>query len=77
MAEALGVVASGIAVTQLATQVASSVIKLKNCWEQIKNVPTEISYLLREIDSLKLILCHIQDDQASQWEPNSVGNGVH
>ncbi|TVY45721.1 hypothetical protein LSUB1_G000383 [Lachnellula subtilissima] len=77
MAEALGVVASGIAVTQLATQVASSVIKLKNCWEQIKNVPTEISYLLREVDSLKLILCHIQDDQASQWEPNSVGNGVH
>ena len=77
MAEALGVVASGIAVTQLATQVASSVIKLKNYWEQIKDVPTEISYLLREIDSLNLILCYIQDDQAGQSDPVSVGNSVY
>ncbi|TVY38166.1 hypothetical protein LOCC1_G005764, partial [Lachnellula occidentalis] len=60
MAEALGVIASGIAVTQLATKVASSVI----------------NYLLREIDSLNLILCHIHDDQI-QWGQASVGNAIH
>lgn len=77
MAESLGVAAGGIAVTQLATQVASGVIKLKNYWEQVKNVPAEMSYLVREIESLNLILCHIQDDQASQCEPASVGNCIH
>ncbi|TVY92243.1 hypothetical protein LAWI1_G003220 [Lachnellula willkommii] len=77
MAETLGVVAGGIAVTQFSAQVASGVMKLKNYWEQVKNVPAEMSYLLREIESLNLILCHIQDDQASQCEPVSVGNGIH
>jgi hypothetical protein len=76
MAEALGVVASGIAVAQLATQVASSIIKLKNYCEHIKDVPSEIGHL-REIDSLNLILCHIQDDQARQSDPASIGNSVY
>lgn len=62
MAEALGVVASGVAVAQLASQVASSIVKLKTFWEQVKDVPTEIRYLLFEIDSWNLILSRIQQD---------------
>ncbi|KAH9218729.1 hypothetical protein DL95DRAFT_521084 [Leptodontidium sp. 2 PMI_412] len=66
MVEVLGVVASGIAVTQLAGQVTKSIIKLKEYWDQVQEAPAEIKYLLREIDSLSLILSHIQDDQAKQ-----------
>ncbi|KAG4440189.1 hypothetical protein IFR05_004334 [Cadophora sp. M221] len=66
MAEVLGVVASGIAVTQLAGQVRKSIIMLKEYWDQVQEAPAEIKYLLREIDSLNLILSHIQDDQATQ-----------
>ncbi|TVY81211.1 hypothetical protein LSUE1_G006273 [Lachnellula suecica] len=77
MAEVLGGVASGIAVTQLATQITSSIIKLKNYWAQIKDVPTEIIFLLREIDSLNLILCHIQqEDRTTQWGQYSTGDNL-
>ena len=62
MAEALGVVASGIAVGQLAGQITSSVIKLKGYWDQVKEAPEQIRQLLLEIDSLNLILRHIKDD---------------
>ncbi|KAK0109191.1 hypothetical protein ONS96_003014 [Cadophora gregata f. sp. sojae] len=70
MAEVLGVVASGIAVTQLAGQVAKSVIKLKECWDQVQEAPADIKYLLREIDSLNLILNHIQEGQTKQEKPD-------
>jgi hypothetical protein len=65
MAEILGVVASGISVAQIAGQVASSIIKLKDYWNQISDAPTDINRLLREIESLNFILCHVQDDWAS------------
>ena len=62
MAEVLGAVASGIAVGQLAGQVASSIIKLKHYWDQVKDASEEIRHLMLEIDSLNLILGHIGDD---------------
>lgn len=66
MAEVLGIVASGIAVGQLASEVTSSIIKLKGYWDQVKEPPSEIRQLLLEIDSLNLILCHIQNDQREE-----------
>jgi len=63
MAEVLGVVASGIAVAQLAGQVTKSIVKLKDYWDQVRDAPAEIKYLLKEIDSLSLILQHIQGGQ--------------
>ena len=66
MAEVLGVVASGIAVSQIAGQVTKSIFKLKQYWDQVQDAPDEIKYLLREIDSLNLILNHIQSDKATQ-----------
>ena len=63
MAEVLGIVASGIAAGQLASEVTSSIIKLKRYWDQVKETPNEIRQLLLEIDSLNVILCHIQNDQ--------------
>jgi hypothetical protein len=62
-------------VLQLAGQVAKSVIKLKSYWDQVKEVHTEIAYLLQEIESLDRILSHIKDDQSQQnTDGVSVGN---
>ena len=50
MAEALGVAASGIAVAQLSIQVGSTVSKLKQLWDQVKDVPEDIADLMEQID---------------------------
>jgi hypothetical protein len=61
MAEVIGVVASGISIVQLAGQVTACTLKLKAYWDEVKEAPTEIKYLVREIDALSLILSQIQD----------------
>lgn len=63
MAEALGIVASGISVAQLAGQVAKSIVKLKDYWDQVNEAPAEIKLLLREIDSLSQILGYLREPQ--------------
>jgi hypothetical protein len=62
MAEVIGIVASGISIAQIAGQVASSIVKIKNFWDQVKAAPDDINHLLREVDSFSLILQHIRDD---------------
>ncbi|KAJ8131143.1 hypothetical protein O1611_g2480 [Lasiodiplodia mahajangana] len=52
MAEALGVAASGIAVFQVATQVGSSIIKLKQLWDNLQDAPSSIRDLLDQIECL-------------------------
>ena len=73
MAEVVGVVASAISIVQLAGQITESVIALKQYWDQIKDAPSEISYLLEEIDSFQLIFHAIGDDQMSNspFHPNN------
>jgi len=61
MAEAIGIVASGISIGQLAGQVTACTLKLKAYWDEIKKAPTEIKYPVREIDALSPILSQIQD----------------
>jgi hypothetical protein len=60
MAEVIGVVASGIAIAQLTSEVAKSIIKLKGFWDQVKDAPDEISYLMRELETLNNILCELE-----------------
>ncbi|TEY87481.1 hypothetical protein BOTCAL_0001g00070 [Botryotinia calthae] len=64
MAEVLGTVASGIGVAQLAGSLVSSIIKLKGYWDQIKDAPDDIGFLVREIDTHHLILRSILESQA-------------
>jgi len=63
MAEVLGIVTSGMAIRQLGGSVNSSIIKLKEYWDQVKDAPGEIRQLFLEIDSLNLILSHIEQDR--------------
>ncbi|KAM0139918.1 hypothetical protein ACHAP3_002979 [Botrytis cinerea] len=64
MAEVLGTVASGIGVAQLAGNLVSSIIKLKDYWDQIQDAPDDIGFLVREIDTHHLILRSILESQA-------------
>jgi hypothetical protein len=52
MAEALSVAASGIAVAQVAAQVGKSIIKLKQLWDDLQEIPLSIADLLDQIDCL-------------------------
>jgi hypothetical protein len=72
MAELVGVVASGISIGTLAVQIASSIVKLKDYWSQIKEAPEDIRLLLEEIDDLYLLLHGIEDDRAQNPISNSL-----
>ncbi|KAI1464187.1 uncharacterized protein F4812DRAFT_453064 [Daldinia caldariorum] len=65
MAEALGVAASGIAVAQIAVQVGGAVIKLKQLWDEVKDVPDDVADLMDQIDCLDPVL----------WEAENSFNG--
>jgi hypothetical protein len=66
MAEAIGVVASGISIVQLAGQIATSIAKLRGYWAQVKQAPSDIEHLMGQIDSLILLITEILDDQDDQ-----------
>jgi hypothetical protein len=75
MAEVLGIIASGIAVGQLAGSITSNIVKLKEYWDQVKDVTGEIRQLLLEIDSLNLILSHIEQDQ-NRAGPSDISQNI-
>jgi hypothetical protein len=74
MAEVMGVIASGTSIAQIAGQVTSSIVKIKDFWDQIKTAPDDINYLLKELDSFSLILQHIRDDLTRDALPELVFN---
>ncbi|KAF3069744.1 hypothetical protein GL218_07876 [Daldinia childiae] len=61
MAEALGVAASGIAVAQIAIQVGGTVVKLKQLWDEVKDVPDDIADLMDQIDCLDPVLWEVEN----------------
>ena len=63
MAEAIGVIASGIAIGSLAAGIASSIVKLKSYWDQVQNAPEDIHDLLEELEVLSHLLADIANDQ--------------
>jgi hypothetical protein len=64
MAELVGVLASGISIGTLATQIGSSIAMLKNYWDEVKEVPEAVNSLLEDIEDLHSILADIDEDQA-------------
>ena len=71
MAEAIGIIASGINIAQLAAQISTSVARLKSYWDQVKDAPEDILFLIEELDSLSHIIADIEDHQRntplSKW----------
>lgn len=63
MAEAIGVVASGVTIGALATGITSSILKLKSYWDQVQNAPDNVHDLIEELEILSCLLADIEDDQ--------------
>ncbi len=61
MAE-LGLIASGMGIASLGIQIGSGIIKLKQLWDDVKDAPEEIQYLLDEIETLSQVLSAVDDD---------------
>ncbi|KAF8859458.1 hypothetical protein BDZ45DRAFT_801586 [Acephala macrosclerotiorum] len=60
MAE-VGLIASGMGIASLGIQIGSGIIRLKQLWDDVKDAPEEIRYLLEEIDTLNEVLSTIDD----------------
>jgi hypothetical protein len=52
MAELVGVVASSIAVAQLASQIAQNIRNIHNFWQSIRDAPKDLSEALEELELL-------------------------
>ncbi|CZR66958.1 uncharacterized protein PAC_16857 [Phialocephala subalpina] len=61
MAE-VGLIASGMGIASLGIQIGSGIIKLKQLWDDVKDAPEEIQYLLEEIDMCSQVLSAVDDD---------------
>lgn len=64
MAELLGLIASGIAVAQLATSIVSSVQKTRALWTNFNSAPQQVGDALMEIELLNKVIgsLELKDD---------------
>lgn len=60
MAEILGIVASGVALVEVAAKIGSQVLTLKQLWEEIKDAPHTIRSLIDDIYLLHPVLREIE-----------------
>lgn len=77
MAEVLGLIGSGITVAQLAGQVAGRVIELKSLWNLVKDVPSDVKDHLVQVESINLILSHIQHDHGPETRPGKESDNIY
>ncbi|KAJ6034777.1 uncharacterized protein N7446_009532 [Penicillium canescens] len=64
MAEVIGVVSGAITFATVVAQVTESIITTKDCWCQFRDAPTDLKYLMRDLELFGLILAEIQEDQS-------------
>ena len=69
MAEVIGVVASGIAVSQLAIQIVSNVKQILEFWSTVKGAPEDVQTLLEELDLLGNLLSEIDEAERDEQSP--------
>ncbi|KAK7757364.1 hypothetical protein SLS62_000376 [Diatrype stigma] len=62
MAEIFGVVASSIAVAEVASKVGGVVPRLKRLWNEIQNVPDTINDLMKQIDILDPVIWEMETE---------------
>lgn len=62
MAELLGVVASSIAVAEVAAKAGSAIPKLKALWDEVQNVPETIHHLLKQIEILDPMVWEMENE---------------
>jgi hypothetical protein len=77
MAEAVGLIASGINIAQLASQVASSVLELKRMWNLVRDAPSDINDYIAQVESINLILSHIQHEHGQEMSLGKRSDNVY
>ncbi|KAJ0344429.1 hypothetical protein COL26b_011901 [Colletotrichum chrysophilum] len=76
MAEALGTVASVIAVVDLAGKAVTVSFKLKSLWDEVKDLPETLLEKAEELQDLDDFLRDAESNAANNPLPNSVWNGL-
>ncbi|PMD32336.1 hypothetical protein L207DRAFT_399301, partial [Hyaloscypha variabilis F] len=64
MAELIGVISGAITFGSLVAQLATSIKKLKDSWEQFRGAPEDLKWLIRDIEIFGLVLAEIEGDTA-------------
>jgi len=72
MAEVLGLIASSVAVTQLASAILTSGIKIKQLLDDVKDVPENLIHLMDHIDTFALVLLAAKDEHGEATSHNIV-----
>jgi len=62
MAELVGAISGGIAISTLAAQSLNCIIKLKSLWDEIREAPSDVEDLLHEAELLTSLLLEIEKD---------------
>lgn len=65
MAEAVGVVAAGVAFAEVILKISSQVFTLKHMWDDFKDVPESVRLLVSDIELLSLVLQELEADMNS------------
>ncbi|KAF3800684.1 hypothetical protein GCG54_00003583 [Colletotrichum gloeosporioides] len=76
MAEVLGVVSSAIAVAELAGKFGLSVMKLKQLWDEIQDIPEEMNRIMRQLEILKPVLAGMEADFVQQQRHKVYSNNA-
>lgn len=76
MAEVVGLVASGASIGALAAQIATTIVRLRHYWNEIRDAPEEISYLINEVEIVIAFLVEDEEDQHRFRLPDIVANNA-
>lgn len=74
MAELIGVIASAITFGTVVAQLATSINQLKECWEEVRDAPEDLKWLIRDIEIFGLILAEVEDDLAQESVQSCLSN---
>jgi hypothetical protein len=55
MAEVLGIISSGVAIGKATAAIPNSLIKLNELWNEFRDVPEDLVFLVRQIEILHLL----------------------
>ncbi|OHW98454.1 hypothetical protein CSPAE12_02873 [Colletotrichum incanum] len=66
MAEVFGVVVSALTVAEMAGKFGSSLVKLKKLWNEVQDVPNEITQLFRQLELLRPVLAEMESEFTQQ-----------
>ncbi|KAK2016496.1 hypothetical protein LZ32DRAFT_80181 [Colletotrichum eremochloae] len=68
MAEVFGVVVSALTVAEMAGKLGGGIIKLKKLWDEVQDVPNEISQLVQQLEILTSLLAAMESEFTQQTE---------